>query len=69
MTPEKTAIMLGLIILSACATEKEIHEGMQEALVENCKQNSSPYDPELDYCIDKATVPYDVIESDRKDTD
>lgn len=65
--PKRTLIVL--VLLGGCATEKEIYEGWENSRVQNCHQQYGPYDPELEYCIERATVPYDDIEADRKEPD
>lgn len=63
LATQRTGRMLALILLLAgCTANKATYEGGEYDRVQNCRQQFSPYDPELEYCLERARRPYEDIE-------
>lgn len=62
-------LLAALIVLTAgCATE-DAYNSWEPARTQNCKERFSPHDPQLEYCLEQATRPYDEYEKQRDGTD
>ncbi len=62
--------LLGIVCaITACTSDRYLYESWEWSRIENCKQQFSPYDPELEYCIEQARLPYDEYAKQRKGTD
>lgn len=58
-------MMIALMVMgSGCTSHKQAYEGSEYSRVQNCKLNFGPNDPQLEYCIERARIPYEDIEEE-----
>ncbi len=59
-------IALALLMPLACVTNEASYKAWEHSRIANCKQRFSPYDPELERCLEQAQLPYDEYEDHRQ---